>query len=54
LPQLFEQSLLFLACHAGGLESGEINHTVFNKTSEPMVYLLFDRKRPSLIPVKHH
>jgi hypothetical protein len=56
LLRLFEQSLLFLACHA---ESGEINHTVFNKTSEPMVHVLFeilaaDLKGPSLIPVKHH
>jgi quercetin dioxygenase-like cupin family protein len=40
-------------------ESGDINHTVFNKTSEPMVHLLFeilpaDLNGPSLIPVKHH
>lgn len=40
-------------------ESGDINHTVFNKTSEPMVHVLFevlpaDLNRPSLIPVKHH
>ena len=39
-------------------ESGDINHTVFNKTN-PMVHLLFeilpaDLKGPSLIPVKHH
>jgi quercetin dioxygenase-like cupin family protein len=40
-------------------ESGNINHTVFNKTSEPNVHLLFeilpaDHSGPSLIPVKHH
>jgi quercetin dioxygenase-like cupin family protein len=40
-------------------ESGDINHTVFNKTSEPMVHVLFeilpvDVKGPSLIPVRHH
>jgi len=40
-------------------ESGDINHTVFNKTNAPMVHLLFeilpaDLKGPSLIPVKHH
>src|SRR4051812_7200172 len=40
-------------------ESGDINHTVFNKTDAPMVHLLFeilpaDLKGPSLIPVKHH
>jgi len=40
-------------------ESGDINHTVFNKTSEPMVHVLFevlpaDLSGPSLIPVKHH
>src|SRR5262245_9552481 len=40
-------------------ESGDINHTVFNKTSEPMVHVLFevlpaDLNGPSLIPVKHH
>jgi len=40
-------------------ESGDINHTVFNKTNEPMVHILFevlpaDLSGPSLIPVKHH
>jgi quercetin dioxygenase-like cupin family protein len=40
-------------------ESGDINHTVFNKTDAPMVHLLFeilpgDLKGPSLIPVKPH
>jgi quercetin dioxygenase-like cupin family protein len=40
-------------------ESGDINHTVFNKTDEPMVHVLFeilpaDLNGPSLIPVKHH
>lgn len=40
-------------------ESGDINHTVFNKTSEPMVHVLFEvlpaeLNGPSLIPVKHH
>lgn len=40
-------------------ESGDVNHTVFNKTGAPMVHLLFeilpaDHKGPSLIPVKHH
>jgi quercetin dioxygenase-like cupin family protein len=40
-------------------ESGDIHHTVFNKTSEPMVHVLFeilpaDLNGPSLIPVKHH
>ncbi len=39
-------------------ESGDINHTVFNKTSEPMVHVLFeilpvDLNGPSLIPVMH-
>ena len=34
-------------------------HTVFNKTNEPMVHVLFeilpaDLNGPSLIPVKHH
>ena len=38
-------------------ESGDINHTVFNKTDAPMVHVLFeilpvDAKGPSLIPVK--
>jgi quercetin dioxygenase-like cupin family protein len=40
-------------------ESGDINHTVYNKTNAPMVHLLFeilpaDLKGPSLIPVRHH
>jgi quercetin dioxygenase-like cupin family protein len=40
-------------------ESGDVNHTVFNKTSEPMVHVLFeilppDLSGPSLIPVRHH
>jgi quercetin dioxygenase-like cupin family protein len=40
-------------------ESGDINHTVFNKTDAPMVHMLFeilpaDHKGPSLIPVRHH
>ena len=40
-------------------ESGDINHTVFNKTDAPMVHVLFeilpvDLKGPSLITVKHH
>ena len=40
-------------------ESGDINHTVFNKTDAPMAHMLFeilpaDHKGPSLIPVKHH
>ena len=40
-------------------ESGDINHTVFNKTDAPMVHVLFeilpsDLQGPSLIPVKHH
>jgi quercetin dioxygenase-like cupin family protein len=40
-------------------ESGDINHTVFNKTDAPMVHVLFeilpvDHSGPSLIPVKHH
>ena len=40
-------------------ESGDINHTVFNKTNEPMVHVLFeilpaDLNGPSLMPVKHH
>jgi quercetin dioxygenase-like cupin family protein len=38
-------------------ESGDVNHTVYNKTDAPMVHLLFeilpaDLKGPSLIPVK--
>jgi quercetin dioxygenase-like cupin family protein len=40
-------------------ESGDVNHTVFNKTDAPMVHLLFeilpaDLSGPSLIPVRHH
>src|SRR5262245_9558490 len=40
-------------------ESGDINHTVFNKTDAPMVHMLFeilpvDLSGPSLIPVRHH
>jgi quercetin dioxygenase-like cupin family protein len=40
-------------------ETGDINHTVFNKTDAPMVHVLFeilpvDLSGPSLIPVKHH
>jgi quercetin dioxygenase-like cupin family protein len=40
-------------------ESGDINHTVFNKTDAPMVHVLFEIlpvtiNGPSLIPVKHH
>src|SRR3954447_9539117 len=40
-------------------ESGDINHTVFNKTAEPMVHVLFEilpvsLAGPSLIPVRHH
>ena len=40
-------------------ESGDINHTVFNKTDSPMVHLLFeilpaDLNGPSLIPARHH
>jgi quercetin dioxygenase-like cupin family protein len=39
-------------------ESGDINHTVFNKTDAPMVHVLFeivpaDLSGPSLIPVRH-
>ena len=38
-------------------ESGDINHTVYNKTEAPMVHLLFeilpaDLKGPSLMPAK--
>jgi quercetin dioxygenase-like cupin family protein len=38
-------------------ESGDVNHTVYNKTDAPMVHVLFeilpvDCKGPSLIPVK--
>jgi quercetin dioxygenase-like cupin family protein len=40
-------------------ETGDINHTVFNKTDAPMVHVLFeilpvDLSGPSLIAVKHH
>ena len=40
-------------------ESGDVAHTVFNKTDAPMVHVLFeilpaDLNGPSLIPVKHH
>jgi quercetin dioxygenase-like cupin family protein len=40
-------------------ETGDVNHTVFNKTDAPMVHVLFeilpvDISGPSLIPVKHH
>jgi quercetin dioxygenase-like cupin family protein len=40
-------------------EAGDVNHTVFNKTDEPMVHVLFEilpvaLNGPSLIPVKHH
>ena len=40
-------------------ESGDVNHTVFNKTDAPMVHVLFEILAvnligPSLIPVKHH
>jgi quercetin dioxygenase-like cupin family protein len=40
-------------------ETGDINHTVYNKTDAPMVHILFeilptDHNGPSLIPVKHH
>jgi quercetin dioxygenase-like cupin family protein len=40
-------------------ESGDINHTVFNKTDAPMVHVLFevlpvDLNGPSLITVRHH
>jgi quercetin dioxygenase-like cupin family protein len=40
-------------------ETGDINHTVYNKTDAPMVHVLFeilpvDLGGPSLIPVKHH
>jgi quercetin dioxygenase-like cupin family protein len=40
-------------------ESGDVAHTVFNKTDAPMVHVLFeilpvDLKGPSLIPVQHH
>jgi len=40
-------------------ESGDINHTVSNKTNEPNVHVLFEilpvvHAGPSLIAVKHH
>jgi len=40
-------------------ETGDINHTVYNKTDAPMVHILFeilpaDLNGPSLIPVRHH
>ena len=40
-------------------ESGDVNHTVFNRTEAPMVHVLFeilpaDLGGPSLIPVRHH
>jgi len=40
-------------------ETGDINHTVFNKTDAPMVHVLFeilpaDLSGPSLMPVRHH
>ena len=40
-------------------ESGDVNHTVFNKTDTPMVHMLFEilpvsLNGPSLIPVRHH
>ena len=40
-------------------ESGDINHTVFNKTDQPMVHVLFEvlpvnLSGASLIPVRHH
>ena len=39
-------------------ESGDVNHTVFNKTDAPTVHVLFDIlpanvSGPSLIPVHH-
>jgi hypothetical protein len=39
------------------LESGDVNHTVYNKTDTPTVHLLcgillMDLKGPSLMPVK--
>ena len=39
-------------------ESGDVNHTVYNKTNAPMVHVLFeilpvDCRGPSLIPVKN-
>jgi quercetin dioxygenase-like cupin family protein len=40
-------------------ESGDVNHTVFNRTGDPMVHVLFeilpaDLAGASLIPVRHH
>jgi quercetin dioxygenase-like cupin family protein len=40
-------------------ESGDVNHTVYNRTDAPMVHLLFEilpaeLRGPSLIPVRHH
>lgn len=40
-------------------ETGDVNHTVFNKTDAPMVHVLFEilpveHGGPALIPVKHH
>jgi quercetin dioxygenase-like cupin family protein len=40
-------------------ESGDRNHTVFNKTDGPMVHVLIELlpvnlNGPSLIPVKHY
>jgi quercetin dioxygenase-like cupin family protein len=40
-------------------ETGDVNHTVYNKTDAPMVHVLFEilpveHSGPSLIPVKHH
>ncbi len=40
-------------------ESGDVNHTVYNRTDAPMVHMLFeilpaDLSGPSLIPVRHH
>ena len=40
-------------------ESGDVNHTVFNRTEAPIVHVLFeilpaDLSGPSLIPVRHH
>jgi hypothetical protein len=41
------------------LESGDINHAVFNETNSPIVPLLFEilpavLNGPSLIPARHH
>jgi quercetin dioxygenase-like cupin family protein len=40
-------------------ETGDVNHTVFNKTDAPMVHVLFEilpveHSGASLIPVQHH